>query len=82
MSGSEMPGIYGRDVLDVLELIEEKTLDSNAQLTLLTSAISMICIRNQIPLSGLRRGIEESYRQTIKKAPMFARAHKAEAQDA
>lgn len=71
---NDMPGIYGRDVLDLLALIETKTLDPNAQLTLLTAAISLVAINNGIPLSGLRRGIEQSFRQTVRLTPNFSRS--------
>jgi hypothetical protein len=66
--------IYGRDVLEILALVESKTLDPQAQLTLLSSAISMVAMHNGVPLSGLRKGVTEAYRQTLKIAPNFARA--------
>ena len=71
--GSDV-GIRGQDVIDLIELVESKTFDPNAQLTLLTSAISMVAMHNGIPLSGLRKGVVESYRQILNKAPNFARA--------
>jgi hypothetical protein len=66
--------IYGRDVLEILALVESKTLDPSAQLTLLTSAISMVAMAHGVPLSGLRQGLVASYRQSLKKAPNFARS--------
>ncbi len=59
--------LRGQDILDLIDLVESKTLDPNAQLTLLTSAISMVAIAHGVPLSGLRLGLVASYRQALKK---------------
>lgn len=72
-----VPHITGGDVLEIISLVEAKTLDPHAQLTLLTSAISLVAIHNGLPLSGLRRGLEQSFRQTVKITSNFSRNHGA-----
>ena len=67
--------LRGSDVLDVIAFVEEKSSDGNAQLTLLSSAISMVAIRYGIRQRDLRRGVEQAFRQSIKMAPNYARAH-------
>lgn len=67
--------IYGRDILSVIKLVEERTADPNAQLTLLCSAICLVAIRHRVRLSDLQRGLEAAFRQAVQKAPNFARQH-------
>jgi hypothetical protein len=66
--------LYGRDVLEIIEAVEARTQDPNAQLTLLTSAISLVAMHHGIRLKDLKRGLEEAYRQSMRKAPNFARS--------
>lgn len=75
------PEIFGRDVLDVLGAVEAKTGEPNAQLTLLSSAISLVAIRHGIREKDLLRGMSEAFRQTVRKAPNFSRAHGAARND-
>lgn len=70
--------IYGRDVLEVIKSVEGKTSNPNAQLTLLTSAICLVAIGHGVRLRDLRRGLEAAFRQSVQKAPNFARKHGAE----
>lgn len=73
-----MSSLYGQDVLDVIKLVEEKSGNPNAQLTLLTSAISMLAIGHGVRRKDLVRGLEAAFRQAVKKAPNFARQHGVE----
>lgn len=64
----------GREVLDLLEVVEAKAHGPNEQLTLLSLAISLVAINHGIRLRDLRRGVEQSFRNTVRATPNLSKA--------
>ena len=64
-----MHDLKGQDVLDIIATVEGRTGDVNGQLTILTSAISIIAMKRGISrddlLSGIRQAFNNARRHTV-----------------
>jgi hypothetical protein len=77
--GTETPAkvrasFTGREVLDLIAVVETKAHGPNEQLTLLTLAISLVAINSGVRLRDLRRGLEQSFRNTVRATPRLSAA--------
>lgn len=64
----------GREVLDLLEVVEAKASGPNEQLTLLSLAISLVAVNYGIRRRDLMRGVEKSFQNTVRATPNLSKA--------